>query len=514
VTLGAVDWLVLVLYLGVVLAIGLVASRGAGSGDGAFFLASRRIPVFAVALSVLATSLSAATFLGAPEDAYNGDLTYLSLNIGGALGAILVAVWFIPAFYRANTPTVYGYVEQRLGSGAGKACSTMFLLGRLLASGARLYMAAIPVALVVFGGVDAQRTSLAIALVATAAALYTAAGGVAAVIWTDALQAVVLTAAAGAAMWLLLVDPATDLHTTWETLRTGVTSDGGAKLQTLDWSANLSAPYSVWSAIFGFTLLNAAAYGADQDLAQRLLTCRSARRGAASLLLAIALGAVVVGVFLLIGLLLWARDQQLGASATSDSRRLFLDFLLTNAPTGVKGLAIAGLLAAAMSSLDSALSSMGAAIVCDFVRPMEKRLGAKTPMPTAMVSRVSIIVVAVALALVAIACMGWQRASEEGLLRFALGVMVFAYAGLLGVFLTAIFTRRGNARSTFAALVGGPAVVAILQFAPVWLERNGGAWPAELRPSVGWRMLAGTLVSFGLCFMGGRGAEPLSVSDD
>ena len=139
---GPLDWMVLAAYLGLMAFIGFRASRRKG-GARDYFLAERQMPTFAVALSVVATSLSVATFNGAPQASFEGDFTYLSQNIGGFLAVLIVATLFIPRFYRAGTFTIYGFIEQRFGETARVAVTAMFLFGRLLASGARLFIAAI-----------------------------------------------------------------------------------------------------------------------------------------------------------------------------------------------------------------------------------------------------------------------------------------------------------------------------------------------------------------------------------
>src|SRR5690554_5704625 len=128
--MGWVDWAVLALYMLGVVGIGAwVARRHRGRGEADFFLAGRAMPVWAVALSVVATTLSAATFIGAPYEAFAGDLSYLILNLGGIVAAIVAAFVFVPIFYQAGTTTIYGYLGQRFGSGAMVAGSAAFLVG-------------------------------------------------------------------------------------------------------------------------------------------------------------------------------------------------------------------------------------------------------------------------------------------------------------------------------------------------------------------------------------------------
>ena len=494
--LSALDWAVLTAYLAVVGVIGVAASRRVHTSS-EMSLAGRSMPTWAVSVSILATALSAVTFVGAPEDAYTGDLTYLSLSLGSILGAVIVAFFFLPRYYRAGVTTVYEMIGSDDAPAARRAAAAVFLAGRLLASGARLYVAAIPASLILFG--DLALTSLipSIALLAAIALVYTTLGGIRAVIWTDTLQAAVFLFAAIVSIAILA-----DRIDLSPGEITRVLNESGDKLRLFDLSTDLERPYTLWSALIGFSLLNIAAFGADQDLTQRMLTCRSSARATASLLASSLLGVVMTVVFLIIGLLLFVAHERdaVAAHHGDDSRRVFVDFILTETPAGVRGLMLAGLFAAAMSSLDSALNAMSTSFSNDF-----RRTDATTPISLAR-TRALNLAFGLALALVATLCATWQKGSEQGLIPFALGVMVFAYAGLLGVFTAALFFRRGSATSLIAALITGPLVVAALQWLPEW-------WPLAssentTRPSLGWRMALGTLASLTVALLGRPITEP------
>jgi solute:Na+ symporter, SSS family len=139
----AIDWAILLCYLALVVAIGLLAAKKRRDGDD-FFLAGRSMPMWAVAVSILATAQSAATFVGGPQEAYTGNLTYLATNIGPLIAAIIVGFLFLPRFYQHNVTSVYELIGHEMGSAAQRLASGMFMLGRVFASGARLYIVAIP----------------------------------------------------------------------------------------------------------------------------------------------------------------------------------------------------------------------------------------------------------------------------------------------------------------------------------------------------------------------------------
>ncbi|MCH2142078.1 MAG: hypothetical protein MK077_03665 [Phycisphaerales bacterium] len=508
------DWLVVAVYLAIVVLIGALVSRRHEQGDD-FYLAGRSMPIWAVAISTLATALSAATFLGGPQQGFRGDLSYLVFKFSGLAAFIIVGVLFLPAIFRAGTPSVYGLIAQRLSPGAGAAAAIMFGLGRLLASGARLFMMAIPFSLVAFGEPTGWSLALSIVMVATVACLYTMAGGVRAVIWTDVLQCGVLVTTVSIAvglLWYGLDMPASEV---WQQL------DDAGKLTMLDWSWSWTKPYTVWGAAIGMVLFLMAAYGTDQDLAQRLLTCRTPKRGAWAGILSNLIGWPVTLLFLLLGVLLWLETQSNGPIVSSGldtgDRDVFLHFILRDMPTGLRGLMMAGLFAAAMSSLDSALNALAASTTSDIIRPwrVSRGLSQMSPKRETRLARGLIAGWTIALVGFALLCAYWQGVSGETMLDFALGVMVFAYAGLLGVFLTVLLTPRGNARSAAAALIVGVLVVLILQpfawnFWMPWFDHSTPHLPA---PAFPWRMAIATAAAMGMCLLGRRPVSSGAADD-
>src|SRR5688572_8022080 len=151
---GPIDWLILAAYLALMLAIGLAAAWRESrhkSGTEEFFLGGRSMPTWALAISIVGSSLSAATFIGAPDFSYGGNLSYLILNVGGLIAVFVVGFVFVPRLYNAGTVTIYGYLAQRFGEPARMGVSVTFLLGRMLASGSRLMMVAVPLCMMIYG---------------------------------------------------------------------------------------------------------------------------------------------------------------------------------------------------------------------------------------------------------------------------------------------------------------------------------------------------------------------------
>lgn len=500
--LAAVDWAVLCGYGVLLIVTGWVVSLRKRTTTSDYFLGGRDLPAWAVAISVLATSLSAATFVGGPAQSYRGDLTYLSANIGAIIAALLVAMFFIPVFYRANVSTVYELLERRFGATTRLASSIMYMLGRVLASGSRIYIAAIPASLIVFGDLEPVHVWIAVMLFMIAGVGYTFVGGVASVIWTDVIQTVVFVGAAVIAALILFDRIPLGMGELIDVLREPAPG-APSKLTVLDTSLDLSSNYTLWTALTGFVLFNMAAYGTDHDLAQRTLTCRSAIKGSRSVVGAILIGLPVTAVFMLIGLLLFVfyqRPDVMGAAGphavVDDSREVFLNFILNELPAGLPGLMMAGLFAAGLSTINSSLNAMASAFTNDVYKRMTPD---RDEAHYLFVGRMAVIGWGVVLTMFAGVCILWHGQSGQSLIDFALSVMTYAYPGLLAVFLTAIFTKRGNTGSSLIALIAGTALAIYLT--PGMLDAVKPAALLELKMAFPWRLLVCTALAMAICVL-------------
>ena len=505
---GPWDWTVLAGYFLLLAVTGVLLSRRKQTGTDDYFLAGRSMPVWAVSISVLATAQSAATFIGGPQEAYAGDLTYLSANIGQIIAALIVALVFIPRFYRHHVATVYELLEQRYGRTGKLAASWSFMIGRVFASGARIYIAALAASLILFGDILPMQMTWAIMAIAVVGVGYTLVGGIRSVIWTDVIQTVVYVGASLAALVLLWHRIPLSFGEIVDVLQQPE-PDAASKLTVISFKFGGLGPehtYTFWTALFGFMLLNLGAYGTDQDLAQRMLTCRTAARGSWSLISAILIGIPVTALFMVVGLLLYifyTQPELMGAAAPEsvpyDSRKIFLSFIIDYMPTGMSGLMIAGLFAAGLSSFNSAVNAMSSTFVNDFYRPIDAGRSERFYL---QLGRIGVVGWGVLLAAFAVFCVYWQQWQQqqggETLIKFALRVMVFAYSGLIAVFVAALFTKRGSPVSVVAALITGFVAVAAMNLR-VWSK-----WAPDFSIAFPWQMVFATALAFAVCMIGKR----------
>ncbi|MGB3724657.1 MAG: sodium:solute symporter [Glaciecola sp.] len=520
---SALDWSIFAVYGLVLLVTGIWFNTKAQSSKD-YFLAKNQMPIWLVGISVLATSQSAATFLGGPDQGYRGDLTYLATNIAGFVAALFVSYFLMPKFYQHKVFTVYELLAQRFGANAKYQAGTVYLLGRLFASGARLYMAAIAVAMILFGNIDAGNVMLSIVLIATIGFAYTMYGGIKSVIYSDVIQAMVYVSAALLVLGYLLMSIPADLNQIIEVLA-NPGNDAPSKLTLLNFNADVSSAnvFSFWSIMTGFVLLNIAAFGLDQDVTQRMLTCKDAKSATKALVSSILMGIPVVLIFVCIGLLLYVYYQRpelmkngLNGAPTPEfvgqTVTIFMYYVLTDLPNGIKAIVTIGIIAAALSTLNSGLNSMSSVAVQDLYKGYYCKLVKKTEPSEAhlvFAGRISMGVVAILLSIMAGLCYYWQQYSDMPLLAFALSVMVFSYSGLLGVYFTALFTQRGAQWSIVLALLVGFLIPVMMQSYIQTLYL-----PEHLRFDVNfaYQLLLGTAVATLVCCLG-KQTTPGSIAN-
>jgi SSS family solute:Na+ symporter len=510
---STIDWLIFGGYGLLLIISGWLYNRQASTSKD-YFLAGKSMPMWVVAISVLATSQSAATFLGGPDQGYRGDLTYLATNIAGFIAAFFVATFLLPKFYKFKVFTVYELLAQRFGEQAKYQAGTVYLVGRLFASGARLYMAAIAIAMILFGNIEASSVVISIALIATIGLLYTVYGGIRTIIYSDVIQCIVYISAAILVLGYLLYSIPADFSTIINALQ--VPADGSqSKLTLLDFSLDFSPSgvFGFWSVITGFVLLNIAAFGMDQDVTQRMLTCKDAKEATKALTSSILMGIPVVLIFVVIGMLLYIYYQRPDLMSQSIANgdvptpefvgqtvTIFMYYVLTDLPNGIKAVVTIGIIAAALSTLNSGLNSMSSVAVQDIYRGISLKKG-KTLSEAHMVKagRISMIIVAIALSIMAALCFYWQQHSDMPLLAFALSVMIFSYSGLLGVYFTALFSSRGSPLSILAALIIGFLIPVLMQPYIMALYL-----PTEYQFSLGfsWQLVIATFVATAVCLLG------------
>ena len=481
---STLDWSIFFLYFALLALSSYWFSRTKIDSTKEYFTASNAMPTLAVAMSILATSQSAATFLGVPEFSYAHNFTLIGFYFSSLLAVFFVAKYFVPRFYAINAITVYELLEKRYGASAKRQAGVMFLLGRIMASGARLYIAALAISMILFLDITALHMLLSISLLLFGALIYTYFGGVKSVILSDTIQAITYVSAGVIVLFYLY----SSLHTT------DILSVLNAKDKLIFIDTDLDGKFSIVGLLSGWLLLNIAAFGLDQDMTQRVLSCKDKNEASRALILSIVFTIPVVLLFLSIGALLFVHYQEstLSQSFQGEKITIFMYYILNEMPEGIRGFVTVGAIAAALSSTNSVLGAMASVAIEDIYRPYRLQREPTTEESHFLkASKNAVLFFALALFCMAFLSYFWQRYAELSLIGFALGVMGFAYTGLLGVFFAAIFTKRGNATTVPFALAGGFLTVLALQ-------------PYSFGLSIGfaWQITIGTIVAFGIMLTG------------
>jgi SSS family transporter len=430
-----------------------------------YFLAGRSVPWWAVTACIVATETSTLTFIGVPGMAYLGNWTFLSLALGYVVGRFVIALVFVPAYFRGDVFTSYELLQKRFGAPVRVTAAALFLIYRTLADGIRLHAASLVVAIA--AGVPEW---WCIALLGIAMILYTEEGGVTATVWTDALQMLVYLT--GAIVCLIAVA---------RQLPEGV---GGAlaraaaagKLQVIDATWTLNEPYALWAGLIGGAFLTLATHGTDHYLVQRLLVARNRREAALGLGLS---GVVVFAqfvLFLLLGTLLWAHY---GGRAFVRGDDILPAFISNELPGGWTGFILAAIVAAALSP---SLNSMASTTIRDFYLPYcRPNADERAQMRVARTFTVFWGVAQMGVALLA--------QDLDSALTAGLAALSYASGPTVGAFLLGVLTRSATSAGTMIGMVLGLGVsLGVGRLAPTLLGQPGVAWT--------WNVATGALATF------------------
>jgi SSS family solute:Na+ symporter len=447
------NWVVLGCYLAVLIGVGIYFAKREKTADD-FFLAGRRIPWWAAGLSIFGTQLSAITYLAMPARAYATDWSLLPLNIGILAIAPLVVFVYIPLFRRLNITTAYEYLEKRFHVSIRILGSLSFITFQLGRMGVVILLPAL--ALSVVTGVNVY---LCIALIGVLSTVYTALGGMEAVIWTDVLQAVVLLGGALAALAITIAA----LDGGWgEFIVTGIENNKFTLFHSgWDWTSDTFIVV-VLGALFTNSLVP---YTTDQSVIQRYLTTPDQKQAAKAVWIN-GIMAVVAGIlFLTVGTALYvfykANPTRLPALEAND--QIFAVFIWRQMPAGLSGLVVAGVFSAAMSSLDSSIHSISTAVTTDFIRRFKPNLLPETYLALARGLTVAFGMIGTA------AAMFMAAADVEYLWDFFLGILGLCGGTLAGLFMLAVFTKKVH---TLHAWLGVIASISVLLYVKLATDLN------------------------------------------
>ena len=334
-----------------------------------FFTANRKSPWFVVAFGMIGTTISGVTFISVPGEVGNSASTYFEFIMGNLVGFWIVALVLLPVYYKLNLISIYTYLEQRFGFYTYKSGSFFFLLSRTIGAAFRMYLVAEVLQLALF---DALGVPFAITVLISIFLIwvYTYKGGVKTIIWTDSLQTIFLLTAVVLTIYYIFSSFGWSAGETFQKLYAHPYS------RIFEWDVK-SGKYFFKQFIAGI-FVTIVMVGLDQDMMQKNLTCKSLREAQKNMLTFSSIFVFVVGMFLMLGVLLYIFATTNGIQLPQKSDFLFPMLALNHMNLMIGIFFLLGITAANYASADSALTSLTTAFCVDFLdinkRPQDKKL--------------------------------------------------------------------------------------------------------------------------------------------
>ena len=456
--LTTIDLVVIVIYLGVLTAIGLAFARRQTSED-AYFLGNRRLPWGVVGVSVMATIISTLTYLSLPGEMIAHGTGYFFSVFALVLVIPVANLLIIPALRRMPITTVYEYFDQRYNSAARMVGAAAFVFSRLLWIGLIIYTTSFAVQEMT--GYPTVSIILVLGVVTT---FYTTAGGMPAVVWTDFVQGLLLLGGAAFVPIFVMVQTGAGPDTWWQTF-----SEAGRSRAPV-FSLDLTVRISVIGIILNDLVWNLCTHGSDQVAAQRYLSTPTVRDAQRSLCVFSACAVALILLLGIVGLALFhfefTQTQQPMSEFAKDiserADRVFPAFIAEQLPPGVSGLLMAAILAAAMSSLSSGINSITSVVTRDF---LDRASADKQTSPPRMarVKTLAALAGVVGIGSALLVYMVMQR-SEWNLVEM-IGRLNGLFVAPLGVlFLVGIISRRVGAAAALWGFAAGSATSIVVAF--------------------------------------------------
>lgn len=431
---GWLNYVMLAIYFLMLIGVGFIFSKKQKSTED-YFKGGGRVPWWAAGLSIFGTALSAITFMAIPAKTYSTDWSYFLLNMAIFLVAPVITTLFIPFYRRLNITTAYEYLEKRFNVIIRLLGSISFILFQIGRMGIILLLPSL--ALNVVTGID---VFLCILLMGVVSLIYTLMGGIEAVIWTDVIQVIVLLSGAIVALFLMYNSIDTDLKTILHTV------SESQKINLFDLRMTLREP-TVWVMLIGGGFIYTTTYGTDQTMVQRYLTTQTEKEAKQSVWTNAWLTIPATILFFSIGTMLFIfyKHFPLENNATLENfDGIFPWYIATQLPNGLSGLLIAGIFAAAMSSLSSSMNSGATAYATD----IHFRFSLTSSVSQLKIARIATLLIGLSGTLFAVLMATWNIQSLWDEFNKLLGLIIGSLGGL---FLLGLLSKKANSSG---ALVG------------------------------------------------------------
>jgi SSS family transporter len=470
-TLNGLDWSIVGIGALLLFVISYVFGREEKDTND-FFLGGRRVPPAVACLSFLATEISALTIVGIPHTAYTENWRWLQFLVGLALARLVVAFLFIPAFYKYNCTSIYEFLGHRFGAATQYTGSIYFFITRLIASGVRLYATCMAVGVIMGWPLTATITLFTLVSIA-----FIAFGGIKAVVWAGAYQALFFVIAGIVVAGYLIQ------HINGGLAAALQTAHKEELLSTFYFKFDLKDASTFWAFLISGFFIGLVSFGTDQEMVQRLLTVETRKSSQKTIISTIITVLPVYWLYLLVGTLLFVFYQQNQSMSLPEELKEILPHFARNVlPNGLKGLILGAIF---LASVDSPLSSLSSSFVTDIYRPLIRKGASEKHY--LIVSRAAVIGFGLVLAGIAAGC-----APVENILWFAFKILSVTGGPMLGAFLLGLLTKRKANLANIPAMLFSTVVCVVLL---VLIEKEiiNFAWS--------WLIVIGTGITFILGYL-------------
>jgi len=436
ITLSTLDIAIIIGYFLFIIGIGVYVTKRTKTGED-LFLAGRSLGWGVIGFSLFASNISSTTLIGLSGQAYQTGISVANYEWMAAVVLVFMALFFIPFYIRSKIDTIPEFLERRFDVRSRKYFSVITIfLSIIVDTAGGLYAGAIVVN-VFFPGIEIWQT---IAVLGIFAGLYTAAGGLKAVVYTDVIQAIILLVGSTTIAYLMFAE----FDFSWSAVLASVPEGNLSMIRPMDDSA---LPWL--GTLIGVPVLGFYYWGTNQYIVQRVLGAKNTKNARWGALLGGFLKLPVLFVMVIPGVMAFSVFPDL-----TDPDMVFPTMVANILPIGITGIVLAGLIAAIMSSIDSTLNSASTLITMDFVKPKNPNLTAKE---TAKIGRWTTIILMIVAG-------AWAPMIQQfpGMFQYIQEAFSYVVPPVVAIFIMGMFWRRGNRHAAYWTLVGGHSLSAVI----------------------------------------------------
>jgi len=446
-------------YFSLLFVVSQITSKGASNRT--FFNANKQSPWLLVAIGMIGATLSGATFISIPgvvgKGGLNMNLSYMQVVLGYLLGYFVIAVVLMPLYYRLQLTTIYGYLYKRFGIVSYKTGAGYFLLSRVVGASLRLFLMAIILQTFVM---DAFNISFGVTVAITIIFIwiYTFRGGIKTIVWTDTIQTVCMLTALVVTIISISQSMDSNISELWNDFKVA----GYSKM--FYFKGGWEDPNNFYKQFLSGALIAIVMTGLDQDMMQKNLTCRSLKDAQKNIFTFSVILVFTKILFLVLGGLLYIYATKKGLEIPANSDLLFPEIVFNHLNSGVGLVFILGLVAAAYSSADSALTSLTTTFCVDFLELESKKLNESKKIHTRLVVHICFSLILFVVTMI------FNATNNDSIINSLFIFSGYTYGPILGLFTFGIISNR-KIRDKWSLLVC--ILAPIITFI---LDNNSEAW--------------------------------------